>query len=78
MKYHTCQRSYIGQTGHRFDFRYKEHLRYITTNNPKSSYANYILLNIYEYGPIETTITLLQAAQKGRGMSTLENYYTQL
>jgi hypothetical protein len=30
-----------------------------------------------EYGPTETTTTLLQTAQKGKQMNTLENYYIQ-
>jgi len=29
----TCHLSYIGQTGRRLEQRYKEHTRYITSNN---------------------------------------------
>lgn len=30
----TCDLSYIGQTCHSLGHRYKEHIRYITSNNP--------------------------------------------
>jgi hypothetical protein len=78
MKCHTCQQSYIGQSGCRLHSRYKEHTQHITTSNPHSMYAHHILSNVHEYGPIETIITLLHTAQKGKRMNTLENYYIQL
>jgi len=31
---HTCDLSYIGQTGNNLEHRHKEHIRYITSNNP--------------------------------------------
>ena len=72
------QRSYIGQTGGRLELRYKEHVRHITTYNPQSAYTSHILSNAHECSPMGTTVTLLQAAQKGRRMSTLDNYCIQL
>ena len=78
MKCHTCQNSYIGQTERRLNLCYKEHKRYITTNNTQSAYAYHILSNTYGYGPMETTMTLLHTAQKGKCMNMLENYYIQL
>jgi hypothetical protein len=55
--------------------RYKEHTQYITSNNPQSAYTDHILSNIHEYGPIETTMTLLQSTHKGKRINTLQNYY---
>jgi hypothetical protein len=43
----------------------------------KSAYAQHILSNIHEYGPMEMTMTLLQTTRKGKRMNTLENYYIQ-
>jgi hypothetical protein len=52
---HTCNKSYIGQTG-KLEIRYKEHIRYVKNNNGQSAYATYMLNNLHNYGPIETTI----------------------
>jgi len=40
--------------------RYQEHKRYIKQNDPQSAYTLRILNNSHEYGPINTTMTLLQ------------------
>jgi hypothetical protein len=34
----TCNNSYVGQTGRSIGIRYREHTRYVTTNNPTSAY----------------------------------------
>jgi hypothetical protein len=36
LKCNTCNRVYVGQLGRATHVRYKEHIRYIRTNNPKS------------------------------------------
>jgi len=41
----TCNKRYIGQTDSGINIRYKEHIRYIKTNNPQSAYAMHILHN---------------------------------
>jgi hypothetical protein len=69
--------SYIGQTGRKLDIRYKEHIRYIKNNNGQSAYAIHILNNLHNFGPIDTTMTLIHKAHKGKRMNTLENYYIQ-
>jgi len=35
MKCHTRKRSYIRETGHKFELRHKEYIRYITSSNPQ-------------------------------------------
>jgi len=61
---------------HRLELRFKEHIRYITSNNPVLGYALYILHNAHENGPTETSMTLLHSAQKkNKRKNTLENYY---
>jgi hypothetical protein len=59
---------YVGQSGRAINVRYKEHIRYIGTNNPKSAYATHILDNRHEYGTEENTLQLLQACEKGTHM----------
>jgi hypothetical protein len=38
--------------GSKLELRNKEHIRYITSNNPQSAYTNHILDNAHEYGPL--------------------------
>jgi len=45
----TCKMSYIGQTSRNLNQRYREHIRYITNNDPQSAYAQHMLLNLHEY-----------------------------
>jgi len=43
---------------------YREHIRYITSNNLQSAYTNHILSSAHVYGPTDTTTTLLKSMQK--------------
>ena len=56
----TCNLSYVGQTSRSLNIRFQEHIRYIRYNNPQSAYALHILQNQHEYGPINSTMTLLK------------------
>jgi hypothetical protein len=47
-----CKYSYNGQTSRDLQTRYKEHIRYIKNNNPKSAYAQHISDNQHEFGHI--------------------------
>jgi len=73
----TCNRAYIGQTGGTISIRYKEHIRYIKTNNPQSAYALHILNNRHEYGPQKETMQLLKTCTKGKHMNSWEAMYIQ-
>ena len=59
----------VGQTGRSIEIRHREHVRYIKTNNPLSSYALHIINNRHEYGNPEHTIKLLQTWGKGKIMN---------
>jgi len=54
------------------------HHVYIMSNNLQSAYTNHILASAHEYGPTDTTTTLLQSVQKGRYMNVLDSYFIQL
>jgi hypothetical protein len=54
---HTCNLSYIGQTGRRLEQRYKERIRYINSNNRQSAYAPQILHNQHDYVPMNVTMS---------------------
>jgi len=77
LKCNTCNKKYVGQTGRDTDTRYKEHIRYIRTNNPQSAYATHILQNRHEYGPKNETLKLLKACNKGTQMNCWETMYMQ-
>jgi hypothetical protein len=76
-KHNTCNRVYVGESGRTINMRYKENIRYIRSNNPKSAYATHILDNRREYGTEENTLQLLQACQKGTRMGCWEALYIQ-
>ena len=48
----------IGQSGRDINTRYKEHIRYIRTNNQTSAYATHILHNNHEYGTAKDTLQI--------------------
>jgi hypothetical protein len=77
LKCNTCNGVYVGQSGRAINVRYKEHIRYTRTNNPKSAYATHILDNRHEYGTEENTLHLLHACQKGTRMDCWEALYIQ-
>jgi len=54
----------MGQTSRSLKQRYQEHVRYVRHNEPQSAYAQHILNNKQEYGPISNTITLLKLINK--------------
>ena len=77
LKCNTCNKMYVGQSGRGIDTRYKEHIRYIRTNNPQSAYATHILQNRHEYGPKNDTLQLLKACSNRTQMNCWETMYMQ-
>jgi hypothetical protein len=66
----TCNYAYVGQASRELHTRYKEHIRYIRNNDPKSAYAQHILDNQHESGPAHKTIELIKHA------TNVTKYYT--
>jgi trans-aconitate methyltransferase len=64
-------------SGRAIHVSYKEHIRFIKTNNPKSAYAIHILDNRHEYGTSQDTLQLLEACRKGKRMDCWETLYIQ-
>ena len=65
LKYNTCNKTYIGQSGRSITIRHKEHHCYIRNNNPTSAYAMHILDNRHEFGSAEETLKLLKPCRRG-------------
>ena len=68
---------YIGQTSRSLNIRFQEHVRYIRYNNPQSAYALHILQNQYEYGQMNSTLTLLKPINNLNLLLLYEQYYIQ-
>jgi hypothetical protein len=72
LKCNTCNKVYVGQSGRAISVRFKEHIRYIRSNNSTSAYATHILENRDECGTKEHTLQLLKICQKGSHMDCWE------
>jgi hypothetical protein len=70
----TCQGLYIGQTGRNLKARYKEHIREIRHNEPKTGYAQHILNTGHEYGNLDHTMDVVEQQHKGPYLDTIEKY----
>jgi hypothetical protein len=73
----SCTKSYTGQSGRSISVRYREHTRYIRTNNPISAYVLHILNNRHEYGPQEQPLHLLHTYSKGNFKNHWDTFYIQ-
>jgi hypothetical protein len=73
----TCKLAYIEQTSRNLKLRYQEHTQYIRHNNPHSAYAQHILQNRHEYGPITDTMKLLKSEQNTNMLIPYEQLYIQ-
>jgi hypothetical protein len=71
----SCQKAYIGQTGRSLKTRFKEHIRNIRFNKEESAYAQHILNQGHQYGPMEQIMDIAEQVQKGNLMNIKENYY---
>jgi hypothetical protein len=78
VKCNTCNKKYVGQSGRPITTRYKEHTRYIRSNNTTLAYAVHILNNRHEYGTAENTLKLIHPCRKGQKMNNWENLYIQI
>ena len=75
LKCNTCNLSYIGQTSRNLNTRYNEYVRYIKNYNPQPAYVQHILNNRYEFGTIESTMTLLKPLHSQHLLTTHEQLY---
>jgi hypothetical protein len=78
MTCNTCQKAYVGQTSCNLHQRFREHMRYIKNNNPRSAYALHILNCRHEYGNINDTMTLLKQINKPSLLLPLEQMFIQI
>jgi hypothetical protein len=74
----TCHKSYVGQTSRNLNLRFREHVRCIKNNYPRSAYALHILNCRHEYGNINDTMTLLKQINKPSLLLPYEQMYIQI
>jgi hypothetical protein len=73
----TCKLAYVGQTSRSLKLRFQEHIRYIQQNNPPSAYAQHILQNRHEYGPIDHLMTIFKTLNDKTLLNPYEQYFIQ-
>jgi hypothetical protein len=73
IKFNTCNKKYVGQSGRPITTRHKEQIRYIRSNNTTSAYAAHILNNRHEYETADNTLKLIYPCRKGQKMNNWEN-----
>lgn len=71
----TCSKLSVSQIGRPIEIRHSEHIRYIKTNNPVSTYALNFLNNRHKYVNPEYTIQLLKACAVVKLMNCWESFY---
>jgi len=73
----TCKLAYVGQTSRSLKLRFQEHIRYIRKNNLHSAYAQHILHNQHEYGPMDHLMTLLKPLKNTTMLIPYEQFFIQ-
>ena len=65
------------QTSQSLTLRFHKHVRYIKKNNPQSAYAQHILHNQHEYGPMDHLMTILKPLKDMTMLTPYEQYFIQ-
>ena len=73
----TCHKAYVGQTSRNLKSRFREHIRYIKNNDPRSAHALHILNCRHEYGKTDDTMTLLKHINTPTLLLPYEQMYIQ-
>ena len=73
----TCHKIFVGQTIRNLKSIFREHIRYIKNNDPRSAYALHILKCKHEYGNIDDAMTLLKQINTPTLLLPYEQMYIQ-
>jgi hypothetical protein len=71
----NCNKVYVGKTGRSFAQRLKEHKDTFKFSRNNSNYAKHALTHSHSFGPIHTTMQILQYQNKGAYINTIEWYF---
>jgi len=70
-----CNKACVGQMGHSFTQRFKEHKNAFKSNRNTSNYAKHALEHSHPFGPIHETMQILQYQDKGTHLNTIGRYF---
>jgi hypothetical protein len=68
---HDCNKVYVGQTGWSFAQKFKEHKDAFKFSRNNSNYAKHAQTHSHSFGPIHTTMQILQYQNKGAHLNTI-------
>jgi hypothetical protein len=68
----TCNKKYTGQIGRPSRTRFHDDYKYA---NNRSKFAQHVLEEGYNFGPINEIMEVVHIAKKGRMLGTLEKFY---
>jgi RNA-splicing ligase RtcB len=75
LTYPDCHKAYVGQTSRSFTQRFKEHKNAFKFSRNNSNYAKHALTHSHSFGPIHTTMQVLQYQNKEAHLNTIERYF---
>jgi len=76
IKYPTCNKEYVSQTGESLKLGFCKQLKYTTTHNLHSVYAPHVLNHQHQHGPIQDTMEIRTPARKSTRMNSMGLCYT--
>jgi hypothetical protein len=77
LTFNACKLAYVGQTSRSLKLRFQEHIRYIRNNNPRCAYAQHILHNQHEYGPMDHLMILIKPLNSTTTLISNEQFFIQ-
>jgi hypothetical protein len=75
LKCPSCDKKYVGQTGRPFRVRFREHQHDFRYMGRKSKFAQHLLDEGHEFGPMDDIMDIIQYASKGKLMDTIERFH---
>jgi predicted RNA-binding Zn-ribbon protein involved in translation (DUF1610 family) len=70
-----CGKAFVGQTGRSFATRFKEHKNAFRTASHSPNFAKHLIEHTQSFGPIHSTMQILQLQNKGAHLNTIERFY---
>ena len=71
----SCDKKYIGQTARPLHICFREHQHDYRYMCSKSKFAQHLLEEGHEFGPMESIMDIVQYANKGKMMDTIEKFH---
>jgi hypothetical protein len=66
---------YVGQSGRSFTTQFKEHKNAFRSASHSSNFAKHLIEHTHSFGPIHSTMQILQLQNKAAHLNTIECFY---